>query len=112
MIAPRLSHALVLQDPRQVQDGAGGFVQTWVPLGTLWAEVEARSGRESEGAAGPVSVGAFRITVRAAPEGSDARPRAGQRFALGARRFRITAVTTRDRAGHFLLCHAEEERAS
>jgi head-tail adaptor len=39
-----LSRRLVLEAPDRVPDGAGGFSETWVALGHVWAEI-ARAGR-------------------------------------------------------------------
>lgn len=108
----QLTRKLVLETPAKAPDGAGGFVESWQALGTLWAEVEARTGREKAGAFATVSSMAFRITVRGAPVGSDQRPRPDQRFREGSRIFRILAVSERDARGQFLLCFAEEELAA
>ena len=62
-----LNRKLVLEEAVRAPDGAGGFAETWAQLGTLWAEVVARTGRERGGEAVPVSATAYRITVRAAP---------------------------------------------
>jgi head-tail adaptor len=35
----RLLRRLVLEGRESVADGSGGFAVTWVPLGTLWADV-------------------------------------------------------------------------
>ena len=43
----RLNRKLVLEDAQTVPDGAGGFEETWVPLGALWAHVNAGTGRET-----------------------------------------------------------------
>ena len=106
-----LTRRLVLEAPERAPDGAGGFAETWVALGTLWAELVARTGRERGGESVPVSATAYRITVRAAPVGATARPRPGQRFREGARVFRIEAVAERDAGARFLVCFAEEEVA-
>ncbi|MFD1344694.1 phage head completion protein [Litorisediminicola beolgyonensis] len=49
--------------------------------------------------------------MRAAPEGSSARPRPGQRLRHGTRLFRILSVALRDPQGRFLTCTCEEETA-
>lgn len=95
-----MNRALVLEAPVEVPDGAGGVSRDWRALGTLWAAV-AGSAREVDG----VPVASLRITVRAAPTGSPARPVAGQRFREGARLFRIKAVLDGERT---LTCIAEE----
>lgn len=106
---PNLSRRLVLETPERVADGAGGFSETWVPRGTLWAAMTAQGGGEGASGQGTVSKVAWRIVLRAAPPGSPARPRPGQRLTEGARRFAITAVAERDAAGRYLTVFAEEE---
>ncbi len=112
MKAPILNRKLVLEAPLRVPDGAGGFAVSWVALGILWAEADARTGREAAGVATPLSRAAYRITVRAAPVGSGSRPFPGQRFRDGARLFNILAVTEADPGARYLICHAEEELAT
>ena len=108
-MAPRLTRHLVLETPQRVSDGAGGFTESWAALGTLWAHLEARTGRETSGAAMAVSLARYRVTLRAAPPGSSARPVAGQRFREGARLFRILAVAEADTDGRYLVADTEEE---
>ncbi|MCW1955639.1 MAG: head-tail adaptor protein [Roseobacter sp.] len=109
MRAPVLNRQLVLESPLRVADGAGGFTITWQPLGRLWAEVSARSGRETQGEAVPLTRVAYKIRLRAAPEGSAQRPKPEQRFVEGTRIFRIEAVVEDDLTGRYLTCLAEEE---
>lgn len=111
MTAPRLTQALLLETPTRESDGAGGFTEGWQALGTLWAELRPRSGRDAKSPAGTVAKAGWRISVRAAPEGSSARPRPGQRLRHGARLFRILSVALRDPQGRFLTCTCEEETA-
>lgn len=106
-----LNRKLELEALQRAPDGAGGFAETWAPVGTLWAEVTARSGREISGEAVSLSATAYRIIVRAAPFGSQSRPAAGQRFRDGVRLFRIESVAERDPRGRFLTCYAQEEVA-
>jgi len=104
-----LNRPLVLEDPVEVADGAGGLTVSWVPLGVMWGEVRPSSGREVGGEEVRVASVAFRITVRGAAVGSPQRPRPEQRFRDGARVFVIVAVTERDPSGAFLTCFAREE---
>jgi head-tail adaptor len=104
-----LSREVSLEERRSVPDGAGGYSESWVALGAMWAEVVAESGREVPGEEMTRSEVSYRITVRAAPPGSDRRPSADQRFRLGARVFRIIAVAERDPRGRYLTCFAREE---
>lgn len=107
-----LNRPLVLESTQRTADGAGGFEETWVELGQLWAGVSARTGRERGGEGGSLSATGFRIVVRAAPFGAPSRPVPGQRFRDGARLFRIEAVAEKDDDGRFLTCFAEEEVAT
>ena len=104
-----LNRPLVLEDPVEVADGAGGLAVTWVPLGTLWGEVKPSTGREVDGEEVLVASVEFRITVRGAVVGSPQRPRPEQRFRDGLRVFVILAVTERDLSGAYLTCFAREE---
>ncbi|MGB0439873.1 MAG: head-tail adaptor protein [Paracoccaceae bacterium] len=112
MRRPRLNRALTLETPQAVSDGMGGLSEGWTPLGTLWAEVRARSGRVTDGEAGALSRSSMRITVRAAAMGAPDRPQAGQRLRSGARVFLIDAVTEYDATGRYLTCFAREEVAA
>ncbi len=112
MRAPHLNRALTLETATRVADGAGGFAESWQALGTLWAEVTPKSGREREREDVSAARTEFRITVRAVPEGQLGRPSAGQRFREGSRVFRILAVTERDGLARYLICFATEELAA
>ena len=111
MNAPQLNRSLVLEAPLKVADGAGGYIRDWEPLGVLWAELKAGSGRERVETAATLSRVAYRITVRAAPHGAPSRPVAGQRFRDGPRIFQIIAVAEGGVNGTYLTCHAQEEVA-
>lgn len=105
----RLNRALLLEAPTRAPDGAGGFAQGWSARGTLWARIEARSGRDLDGRGAALSRVLLRITVRAAPPGSSMRPAPEQRFRDGARLYAIRAVRDLDAEGRYLVCEAEEE---
>ncbi len=111
MRSPQLNRSLVLEAPLKVADGAGGYTRNWEPLGVLWAEVKAGSGRERAETAATVSRVPYRITVRAAPHGAPSRPVAGQRLREGSRIFQIFAVSDWGVNAAYLTCHAEEELA-
>lgn len=106
---PVLNRRLVLEKPSQAPDGSGGFIESWVPLGEIWAEVKAGTGREEAQDALSLAAVPYRITVRAAPAGWPSRPRAEQRFREGGRVFRILAVADVGTDGRFLVCHTREE---
>ena len=109
MSVPVLNRALVLEEPMRVSDGAGGFSEGWTTLGTLWAEVTARSGREAAQGGAAVSRVSYKIVVRGTPFGAPDRPLPEQRFREGTRVFNIQAVAERDQEGRYLTCFADEE---
>ena len=109
MKLPILNRKLELEAPTRVPDGAGGYVDGWQSLGTLWAAVDARAGRETAGPGGRVSHSAVQITVRGAPQGSPRRPAPDQRMRDGDRIFRILAVADADARGRYISLTAREE---
>ena len=111
MKTPRLNRRLTLESPSRVSDSAGGFVESWVPLGVLWAELKARTGRETTVAGTAVSAVPYAVIVRGAPVGHPERPMAEQRFRDGNRLFHIRSVAERDPEGRYLVCMADEEIA-
>lgn len=111
MKTPRLNRKLVLEAPQRLDDGAGGYVDSWQALGTLWAQITARSGRETAQANAPTSAVSYRIMVRGAPFGNPERPMPDQRFREGVRLFRIQAVAEDDANGRYITCYATEETA-
>lgn len=109
MNTPRLNRRLVLEAPERVSDGAGGYAEAWVSLGSVWAEVSARTGRETAQGGAPVSRMSYKIVVRGAPFGAQRRPQPQQRFREGERLFTIQAVAERDPEGRYLTCFVDEE---
>ncbi len=111
MTAPRLNRRLVLETPQRLDDGAGGYVESWQALGTVWAEVTPRTGRETAVSEAALAAVSYRIKVRGAPVGDAQRPAPEQRFREGARLFHIQAVAEDDPTGRYLTCFATEEVA-
>lgn len=109
MTVVNLNRLLVLEASVRVADGAGGFSETWAPVGSLWAEVAPGAGRDASGEDVVLTTVPYRITVRGAPQGSPRRPNAEQRLRDGVRVFRILAVTERDLDGQYLTCFSREE---
>lgn len=108
MIAPNLSRRLTLEERVNIPDGKGGFTVSWTALGTLYADVDARSGREALVGKRDQAKVRTRILVRGAPDGAASRPRPDQRFVEGTRVFSILAVAEYDATGRWLECWAEE----
>ncbi|OED47564.1 head-tail adaptor protein [Leisingera sp. S232] len=103
---PNLTRKLVLEDPQRVPDGAGGYTETWVALGTHWAEVKSLSGRLNRDS---LSLQKYRITLRSTPAGFASRPRPDQRFRDESRLYRIDAVAENGASARYLTCFAVEE---
>ena len=109
MSVPRLNRRLTLESPGRVPDGAGGFEQSWTALGVVWAELKARTGRETQVAAAALSTVPYTVVVRATPVGDPQRPVPEQRFRDGSRVFHIRSVAEADPEGRYLTCIADEE---
>ncbi|MCP5074616.1 MAG: head-tail adaptor protein [Rhodobacteraceae bacterium] len=101
----RLELEAIVRNP----DLAGGYVESWISVGTLWGAVDARTAAIGAVAGGEVARVRYRVVVRAAPQGSTARPVPGQRFREQSRLFLIDAVSEQDASGLFLECWAHEE---
>lgn len=112
MTGPVLNRKLVLEEPQDSPDGAGGYTRSWVALGALWADLKAGTGREKAVESMTASTIPWKITVRAMPVDAPSRPKPEQRFRAGTRIFRILAVAEADRVGRFLTCFAQEEVSS
>jgi len=106
--APKLERRLDLEDRVVTPDGSGGFTTSWQTLGTLPAQLIARTGRERFIGGRVVSGTGFRITVRAAPDGAPSRPKPDQRFRDGDRIYAIQAVAENNKSDLYLDCWAEE----
>ena len=109
MSVPRLNWRLTLEAPAHAPDGAGGFAEVWTALGVVWADLTARTGRETFRGGAAVSRVPFSIIVRAAPVGHPERPVPNQRFRDGNRLFHIRSVAERDPEGRYLVCTADEQ---
>lgn len=103
-----LNTEMVLEAPNRVTDGGGGHDVIWDPIGTLWVDMQAVSGREGLSGAREQSRVTHRITLRAAPVNSPRRPTSACRFRQGERIFAIRGVADADDRRQFLTCWAEE----
>lgn len=98
-----LSRQVVLEQAAWTPDGAGGAVESWTAVATLFAAVRALSGGES--------LSYDRIDGRVTHEiiirhRADVKP--AMRFLLGARRFEIVAALDVDGRRRHLKCLVEE----
>ena len=109
MSRPQLNRHLMLEQETQTADRAGGFLQDWTVVGAHWADIQPGSGRETSGRGASVSRVAFKITMRSAPIGSDARPKAGQRFRGHGQIYAIHAVSESSAGARYLTCTTTQE---
>ena len=98
-------HRLTLEAADEIEDGAGGVVRTWAPLGQVWAAIEPLSLGEALRADKRLGVLTHRVRLRHRTDVTLA-----HRFVLGQRSFAIRAVRDPDERGRLLECLVEEER--
>lgn len=103
----RLSRRLTLEARETAPDGSGGYAVTWRPLGTLWADVAARTVREGFAGGQDRPRVRYRILVRDAPIGAPSRPRPDQRLRDGARVFDVLAVAESEIRGYLEISAQE-----
>lgn len=94
---------LVLEQPVDTPDGAGGVTRSYATVATLWAAVTPMSARGDVVAAGLAATVTHRITIRAR---GDVTTR--HRLRDGTRIFRIASLRDQDDRGRFIEIHAEE----
>lgn len=103
MTAPGdLNRRLVLEQPVETADGAGGVTRTYAAVTTLWAKLEPVSARGAVIADAAGAIVTHRITIRS---GIDVTTR--HRFTEGARTYRIVDMRE-DATRRFLVIGAEE----
>ena len=107
-----LDRKLVLEEAVKLPDGAGGFSQNWIALGTLWAAIKPRSGRLGTELDMPTSEVKLRVVLRAAATGSSMRPKPGQRLVESGRVYAIEAVGDVPGTPNFMECWVREEAAT
>ena len=103
MTAPgELNRRLVLEEPVEAVDGAGGVALTYAASVTLWAKVEPVSARNGVVADAPGVTVTHRITIRSGPNITTR-----HRFTEGARIYRV-ADMREDVTRRFLVIGAEQ----
>jgi SPP1 family predicted phage head-tail adaptor len=99
-----LSHELVLEQPVETPDGAGGFTTVWSAVATIWARLEPLNPETEIWAGRDPTVQTHRVTLRHRPD-----TRQGMRFRKLTRLFPILAVQDADETGRYLICRTKEE---
>ncbi len=98
-----LNRRLVLEEPVDTPDGAGGVTRSYQTVSTLWASVLPASAKGLVVAAGRGVRVTHRITIRSGLEVTTR-----HRFRWGARIFQVVALRDQDGEGRFLEIAAEE----
>lgn len=102
MTAPgELSERLVIEEPVEAPDGAGGLTRSYAAAATVWASVSPVSARYALEAAAAGATITHRIVIRAGPAVTTR-----HRFRHSGRVYLVNAV--RIRPGRFLEIDAEE----
>lgn len=101
----KLRHRLTLQAADEIEDGAGGVIRTWEPLGDVWAAIEPLSRDDRIIAGRRIGLLTHRIVLRHRTDIT-----LSHRFVLGARSFAIRAVRDPEEDRRFIECLVEEER--
>ena len=106
MIDPgKLDRRLVLEEPVDLPDGAGGVTRSYQTAATLWAQVAPAAARGEVAADSLGAAVTHRIVIRAGPTVTTR-----HRLRDGTRVFRIVNVREQDASGRLLTIHAEERR--
>jgi SPP1 family predicted phage head-tail adaptor len=98
-----LRHRLVLEQPVEAPDGAGGVTRSYATVTTLWAAVVPVTARGDVVAEELGATVTHRIVIRSGPEVTTR-----HRLREGARIFRIRALRDQDGSGRFMEINAEE----
>jgi len=98
-----LKHRLVLEQPVETPDGAGGVTRGYATVTTLWAALVPVAARGDVVADGRGATVTHRIVVRSGPELTTR-----HRLREGARIFRIVALRDSDGSGRFVEIEAQE----
>lgn len=98
-----LRSELALQRCETAQDGAGGLVETWVEVATVFTRIEPVMAQSVFGADQTLETMTHRITLRWR-EGLVS----GMRFIKSNRRFDIVTVHDPDESGRYLVCRVKE----
>ncbi len=101
--AGQLRHRVKLQSATETQDSYGAIVQTWADVATVWASIEARTGRETFTAAQVYATADHIITIRYR-SGVTAK----MRIVYGSRVFDIQGAVDPDGRKRTLMIYAKE----
>ena len=101
----QFSHWLLIEEPVDAPDGAGGAERLWREIAATWGMIVPISARLREFAARADERTTHHVTVRHRTD-----VRSGMRFRKGERLLRVMSAHDPDESGRFLLCRCEEDR--
>lgn len=97
-------HELLLETATLTPDGAGGHVESWTEVSSIYARIEPVSAVSRFGADQTLETVTHRITLRHRQN-----IESGMRFRLRARIFAIVTIHDPDETRRYLVCQAREE---
>jgi SPP1 family predicted phage head-tail adaptor len=95
---------LALEAVALADDGAGGHVESWNEVATVFAQVEPVRADGRFGADQTIETVTHRVTLRFRGDVGS-----GMRFAKGTRRFAVLTVHDPDETGRYLVCRTREQ---
>lgn len=95
---------LVLEVAALADDGAGGGVETWTAVATLFAMLRPLEARSRFAAGQTLEATTHEATIRFRADVAS-----GMRFRLGERLLPIVTVRDPDESGRYLICNLEEK---
>lgn len=105
MVNPgELRTELALEQMSPVPDGAGGFVESWTDIATLFARLEPVAARDRFGADQTLEEVTHRVTMRHRTDVVS-----GMRLTWGTRRFLVLTVHDPDETGRYLVLRTRED---
>jgi SPP1 family predicted phage head-tail adaptor len=95
---------LALEQAELTPDGAGGHIENWVEIASVFARVQPQGSTAAFGAGQTIETVTHRITMRFRDD-----LRSGMRLRRGDRVFEIITLHDPDETGRYLVCRAREE---
>ena len=93
-----------LEEASLTPDGAGGHVESWSEVATVFAKLEPVGATSRFGAGQTLETVTHRVTLRARTD-----IRSGMRFRRLGRQFAILTVHDPDETGRYLVCRVRED---
>lgn len=99
----KLRHRITIESKGQASDGAGGYIESWSPFATLWAEVKPINSRERFQAEQVQARTTHRIWIRYRDD-----LETDMRVSYQSRSMAILGITDPDERKHWLVIDCEE----